>query len=129
LSRDPDTGLTQAAWFDSYGQPPYSGIENQILDHNDGPPRFDAWLARCGVTDERIKYNPVDLQSIHSDVCGQYAAYFCQNGLPKQNPRAWRFITRSVQDNDAWIRRLVQLDRARKSNDVEGRLRSKKRKT
>lgn len=94
-----------ADWFDSYGLPPDAKIETDLMG---GDPRFKEWLQACGIT--KVNYNQHDIQSIASDVCGQYACYFAKHGLPSANPKAWRFLSKSnVRDNDAEIRELVRL--------------------
>jgi hypothetical protein len=46
----------KAWWFDSYGEPPYAVVENELMGSPSDPkPHFDQWLWRCGVTN--IVYN------------------------------------------------------------------------
>lgn len=99
----------KAQWFDSYGMPPHAVLENEMMgSRSDAKPHFDEWLKRCGV--EHVSYNEHDLQSVTSDVCGQYACYFCAHGLPAKGNRAWSWLSlTNVLDNDATIRKLVRL--------------------
>jgi hypothetical protein len=97
-----------ATYFDSYGQPPDSGLETALMGDPDDPPsNIKGVLAMMGVTS--TQHNRIDLQAADSDVCGQYACFFALYGLPRNNPVRWGWA--SVHDrlhNDTVIRRLVR---------------------
>lgn len=96
----------KAYWFDSYGLPPHSPLENKFMGAPHEPnPDFVKWFKSMGV--EKYEWNTRDLQSVGSDVCGLYACYFCKHGLPDKNPKAWRFLSKNVLTNDAYIKNLV----------------------
>lgn len=96
----------KAEWFDSFGQPPWSPLENLMMDSGDPPPHFMQWLKSVGVT--HVKYNALDLQSADSSVCGLYAAYFCRYGLPQTHPNSWRWLSaRSRATSDARLTQRV----------------------
>jgi len=98
----------RAYWFDSYGSPPHSTLENQFMGAPGDPvPQFTKWLKKSGV--KHVEYNHTDLQSIYSEVCGLYACYFCKHGLPMFNPTAWSFLTNNVDANDEAIKKLVKV--------------------
>lgn len=97
-----------AYWFDSYGLPPSSRLEDALMGPADGDPKFDEWLDRIGVT--QIFYNPTDLQSVFSDVCGLYAVYFLKHGLPDLDKSgAWNWLGPEVTSNDIMIQQLVDI--------------------
>lgn len=98
---------TRAYWFDSFGQPPDSHLEDALL----GPTRnFQDWLSSIGIDPGNVTYNATDLQSTGSDVCGLYACYFCKHGLPSLNPRAWRFLSPDyTKHNDLEIQKRVKI--------------------
>jgi hypothetical protein len=120
---------THANWFDSFGFPPTSQLENNNMSPpGEAPPQFDLMLKKFGV--KTFSYNTLDLQSITSDVCGLYAAYFCKHGLPlrkvgvyklggdipydvtyhlKLLSSPWSFVTGNVKKNDDAIKRLVRI--------------------
>lgn len=111
----------KAEWFDSFGQPPWSPLENLLLDDGDPAPHFMAWLRRMGV--DHVRYNASDLQSANSDVCGLYAAYFCRYGLPGTHPNAWRFLSiRSSKTSDARITQLVRIPTGVRAQNKRKRL-------
>jgi hypothetical protein len=100
----------RAEWFDSFGQPPDSPLENSLMGSpTDPPPQFRRWLDDSGVTS--VRWQDRDLQAVTSDVCGLYASYFCKHGAPKQNPKAWSWLTGDPTRNDQHIRRLVRVNR------------------
>jgi len=99
---------SHVSYFDSYGSPPHSPLENQFMGSPGDPvPQFDKYFKKIGAV--KVEYSKVDMQSIYSDVCGLYACWFCLNGLPKQNPSAWAFLTTDVDQNDEIIKKLVQV--------------------
>lgn len=70
-------------WFDSYGQRP--DADDGVLHDRTG---FRAWCeknAPRGI----YQWNSLDFQALDSAVCGQYALYFCQHGLPDADNPAW----------------------------------------
>lgn len=98
----------RAEWFDSYGMPPHSQLENDMMgSRNDPHPHFDQWLQNIGVT--HTNYNSRDIQSVASEVCGLYACWFAKHGQPVDNPKAWRFLSSNVQHNDHEIKELVKV--------------------
>lgn len=96
-----------AEWFDSYGLPPNSVVEDTLMGAPGYQPDFDAWLKSMRVTS--LDYNEKDVQSVASEVCGLYACYFAKHGLPSKNKKAWSFLTRNVNANDAHIKTLVRV--------------------
>ena len=99
---------SRAEWFDSYGLPPDAPLENMLMGSpHDPPPHFYEWLDSMGVTD--ISYNPRDIQSVYSEVCGLYACYFCKHGSPSKNNPAWAFVSTNVNANDNKIKDLVKI--------------------
>lgn len=112
-----------AFWFDSFGLPPDAPLENELMGApSDPPPHFAQWISEQGVTETR--YNDRDVQSVGSDVCGEYASYFCKHGLPQQNRLAWRFLSSNLTQNDRTIAKLVRVQsptitpRKRKAGDA-----------
>lgn len=97
-----------AYWFDSYGLNIDSPLESKLMGRSDGPTHFLKWLRSIGVT--KITYNTTDFQSVASEVCGLYACYFGQNGLPQQNPVAWQYFGSSKIHNDQVIQMLVRIN-------------------
>lgn len=100
-------------WFDSYGLPPDAKLEDELMGPQDGDPHFDEWLAQMGV--ETVDHNPIDLQSVTSEVCGLYACWFSQNGLPKDPETGksrphWRWVGRNRKLNDHMIQGLVRIN-------------------
>ena len=99
-----------ATWWDSYGVPPHAVVEQEVMTPGMKPPEFIKWLQECGVdTDTKLKYSSEDIQSVASTVCGQYAVYFLKHGTPAANPKAWRWLSSSVLENDKQIKALVRL--------------------
>jgi hypothetical protein len=101
----------KAYWFDSFGLPPHSPLENKFMGAPDEPdPDFMKWFKAMGV--KNFEWNSRDIQSLASDVCGLYACYFCKHGLPQHDKDdAWRFLTKNVRRNDALIRELVRVSK------------------
>jgi len=99
----------KAYWFDSYGNPPHSTLENDLMGSKTDPdPHFDRWLKSAGV--KHLQYNDQDLQSLFSEVCGLYACYFCKHGLPQNNREAWLWLSDTdVTQNDEKIKELVKV--------------------
>jgi len=92
-------------YFDSYGLPPDNGLEKRFI--NVHPPPFHEWFEAIGV--ERVEYNATDLQSINTDVCGQYSCYAALHGLPASNRGAWSWVSSDTRLNDRIIARLVTM--------------------
>jgi hypothetical protein len=71
-------------WFDSYGQRP--DADDGVLRDRTG---FRAW---CEKNSPRgyFLWNSLDFQALDSAVCGQYALFFCKNGLPDASNPAWK---------------------------------------
>ena len=90
-------------WFDSYGLEPGSNVEKRVLG---GDPGFRKWI-ESQVRDWH--YNTVDMQGLYSDVCGQYSCWAVKNGLPKQNTRAWNWVSTDQNRNDSIIQQLVRI--------------------
>lgn len=97
-------------WFDSYGVGPDAKVEEAVMTPRMPPPNFSAWLRGMGVSPARLTWNTRDLQSVASDVCGNYACYFLKHGLPQFNPAAWSWLSSSVTRNDQEIARLVRFN-------------------
>jgi hypothetical protein len=94
-------------WFDSYGLPPNNKLEDELMNLNPSlkQPDFIDWLIKIGV--KTYKYNPFDIQSVRSTVCGLYACYFCKYGLPSLQNAAWSWLSEDVNKNDKIIKKLV----------------------
>ena len=100
------SGFT-AFWFDSYGKEPDSPLETRFMGSpKDAPPQFVDWMKSMGASE--IIWNQRDLQQLTSDVCGEYAAYFCKHGLPRDS-KAWSFVSSNLAKNDATIKELVRV--------------------
>ena len=110
------TGLTSTGyWFDSYGNAP--DIDDSLLRDKTG---FENWL-RTYTT--HFAFNTRDYQGLYSDVCGEYAVWFCRNGSPEENPKAWSGFTPTIKStvipegmdsgvrekNDSLIQRLTRI--------------------
>lgn len=98
-----------AEYFDSYGQRPDSSIEARLMGHPGDPPsNIRGWLDSMGVT--TVHYNKMDLQGLTTDVCGEYACWFALHGQPKNNPKAWGWVSPvNPAHNDRMIKRLVRI--------------------
>jgi len=96
-----------AKWWDSYGEPPKAQEEQMVMTPRMKPPDFAAWFEACGV--DRVEYWPTNVQSVASEVCGLYAAWFCKNGYPEPGNKAWSWLGTNYSANDAQIARLVKL--------------------
>ena len=98
---------TKAFWFDSFGFPPYSPLENELMGHAENP-YFLPWLKASGVSIP-VTYNERDMQGVTGDECGLYAAYFCKHGMPAMNRGAWSFLSASPSANDKAIQSKVRI--------------------
>ena len=71
-----------AYWWDSYGVPPTAVVEQRVMTPKMEPPPFMKWLRDCGI--KTVHYNPIDVQSVASEVCGG------RRTAPWRTPRSTR---------------------------------------
>lgn len=100
-------GTHNAQYFDSYGFEPDS--EDMILKTKT---EFKKYMKHHSIG--KYKYNNVNIQSLYSDVCGEYASKFIKDGLPIDDGRInhkWLSYVRSssADENDKRIRREIKL--------------------
>ena len=91
-------------WFDSYGLQP--DAEDLIVgDHA----QFKRYLREQGA--QSVTVNKIDLQQLHTQVCGHYCCWFGKNGQPSTSNAGWAPFGSMADkaNNDRVIAQLVRL--------------------
>lgn len=108
----------EALYFDSFGMKP--DAEDNILHDRT---RFGEWLRRHAGRIRRdpfVRHNKVDLQSLASNACGDWSAFFCMAGALPEDKGAGKFWRpMMVGDANARDRRVVKVVGMRKLSKEE----------
>jgi hypothetical protein len=92
-------------FFSSFGLEP-DEADRILRTHTD----FREYLSDHSEQGESV-HNPIDLQSLDGDECGEYSSYFILHGLPSRTNTAWQSILnlKRAEERDAEIKRLVPI--------------------